>query len=132
MVVAFEAGQHDDMLSINRAIAAITNCMRSIGSVLPEHVENKHDSLLIEYSENLPKVSRLIKRHAITEDDEFKMLPNYLNFQPVKEGEIVAYDQKGPIVINQDCRILMPLYQNQGEEGFYLIKESNENNGGTN
>lgn len=127
--LTFESGQHDDLLSINRAIAGITNCMRSIGSVIPEHVENKHDSLLIEYSENLPKVSRLLKRHAITVEDQFKMLPDYLNFQPVNKGEVVAYDQKGPIVVNQDCRILMPLYQNQGEEGFYLIKETNENNG---
>jgi len=36
--LCFESGQHDDPLSVNRAIAAITNCMRAIGSVRKEDV----------------------------------------------------------------------------------------------
>ncbi|MFQ5447755.1 MAG: succinylglutamate desuccinylase/aspartoacylase family protein, partial [Saprospiraceae bacterium] len=39
VAVAFEGGQHDDRLSVNRCMAAIINCMRSIGAVRPEDVE---------------------------------------------------------------------------------------------
>ena len=121
--VTFESGQHDENLSINRAIAAITNCMRTIGSVSPEHVENQHDTLLIEHSRNLPKVSELISKHSIIEGDNFTMNPNYKNFQKIQSGEIIAKDKKGPIEAPEDALLLMPLYQSQGEDGFFLIKK---------
>ena len=120
--VCFESGQHDEQLSINRAIAAITNCMRTIGCVQAEDVENQHDKLLMEFSEGLPKVSQLIMTHPIKERDEFVMQPGYKNFQRVKKGEVVADDKKGPIQIVQDGLLLMPLYQKQGDDGFVLIE----------
>lgn len=123
VAVTFESGQHDEPLSINRAIAAITNCMRIIGSVREEDVENRHNQLLIEFCRNLPKVAELIERHDITEEDEFIMRPDYNNFQRLKAGEIIADDKNGPISVDKDCLLLMPLYQKQGEEGFFLIKE---------
>lgn len=123
--VTFESGQHNEPLSTNRAIAAITNCMRIIGSIKKEDVENRHDNLLIEYSKNLPKVSELLRRHDITPEDEFMMRPNFSNFQRLKKGEIIADDRNGPIAVKEDCLLLMPLYQKQGEEGFFLIKETN-------
>ena len=121
--VAFEAGQHYDRLSVNRCIASIINCMRSVGSVSPEDVENRHDSLLQEYSKDLPKIAELIKVHSIGSLDEFEMLPGYKNFQPVQQGEHLANDRHGPISAPEDGLILMPLYQQQGSDGFFLIKE---------
>lgn len=121
--VTFESGQHNETLSINRAIAAITNCMRTIGSVSPEHVENQHDKLLIEHSKNLPKVSELISKHHINDGDNFNMHPNYKNFQRIRSGEVIAEDKKGPIEAPEDALLLMPLYQSQGEDGFFLIKK---------
>jgi len=121
--VTFESGQHNEQLSINRAVAAITNCMRTIGSVSPEHVENQHDKLLIEHSKDLPKVSQLISKHHINEGDNFKMLPDYKNFQRIKEGQVIANDINGEILSPDDALILMPLYQKQGEDGFFLIKK---------
>ncbi len=120
--VTFESGQHDEVLSVNRAIAAITNCMRSIGMVQAEHVENRHDSILIEYSKDLPKVTKMLSRHGVTDEDEFRMLNGYENFQPVKKGELLAEDKKGKIYAPDDALILMPLYQEQGEDGFFLIQ----------
>ncbi|HHH50074.1 MAG TPA: succinylglutamate desuccinylase, partial [Saprospiraceae bacterium] len=80
VAVSFESGQHLEQLSVNRAIAAITNCMRTIGCVKAEHVENQHDSLLIEYSKGLPKIAEIIYCHSIQPEDEFKMAPDYSNF----------------------------------------------------
>lgn len=123
VAVVFEAGQHDEPLSTNRAIAAITNCMRTIGSVKKDDVENRHDDLLITYSKNLPKVAELLKVHQIKPGDDFKMVPNYKNFQPIKKGDILATDKNGVIKSDIDGMVLMPLYQKQGEDGFFLIKE---------
>ena len=121
--VTFESGQHNERLSVNRAIAAITNCMRTIGSVSPEHVENQHDKLLIEHSRDLPKVSQLVSKHHINEGDDFSMHPNYKNFQKVKSGEVLASDKNGPIEAPEDGLLLMPLYQSQGEDGFFVIQK---------
>ncbi len=121
--VTFESGQHNEQLSINRAVAAITNCMRTIGSVSPKHVENQHDKLLIEHSKDLPKVSQLISKHHINEGDNFKMLPDFNNFQRIKEGQLLANDKNGEILSPDDALILMPLYQKQGEDGFFLIQK---------
>ena len=121
--VTFESGQHDEDLSVNRAIAAITNCMRSIGMVQAEHVENRHDSILIEYSRDLPKVTRMITRYGVTDDDEFRMQNGYENFQHVNKGDLLAEDRNGKIYASHDALILMPLYQEQGEDGFFLIEK---------
>ncbi len=122
--VTFESGQHLDPFSPKRAIAAIINCMRTIGCVDSEHVENKHDELLIEYSKDLPRCSELIYRHHIHEGDDFAMEANYKNFQVIKKGELLAHDRHGPIYSKFDGRILMPLYQKQGEDGFFIVKET--------
>lgn len=50
------------------------------------------------------------------------MLPGYENFQLVKKGEVIAEDSNGPIVVKEDGLLLMPLYQNKGEDGFFIIK----------
>ncbi|MEE9439185.1 MAG: succinylglutamate desuccinylase/aspartoacylase family protein [Saprospiraceae bacterium] len=120
--VTFESGQHNEQLSINRAIAAVINCMRTIGSVSAKHVENQHDYLLIEYSKDLPHVSRLISKHTIQKGEKFVMNPGYKNFQEVKKEESIATTDGVPLLTPENGRILMPLYQKQGEDGYFLIK----------
>lgn len=122
VAVTFESGQHEEPLSVNRALAATINCMRTSGLVMAEDVENRHDKLLLEYCSGLPKVAEFIMRHTIQPEDQFEMRPGYKNFQTVREGEILAYDRNGPIRAITDGRILMPLYQEQGDDGFFLIR----------
>lgn len=126
VAVTFESGQHDEALSIKRAIAAITNCLRSIGCVSADVVENKHDSILIEYSKGLPKIADLLYCHSIAPSDDFKMKEGYKNFHHVKKDEVLAFDKNGEIRSKNDGRILMPLYQKQGEDGFFIIKTIEE------
>jgi len=97
VAVTFESGQHNEPLSINRAIAALTNCMRTIGCVEAAHIENRHDKILIEFSNGLPKIAELITIHSIQPNDDFEMVPNYKNFQTVKKGETLARDRHGEI-----------------------------------
>jgi len=122
--VTFESGQHLDAFSPKRAIAAIINCMRTIECVDGAHVENRHDELLISYSKNLPRCSELVHRHHINDGDNFVMKPNYKNFQEIQKGEQLATDKDGPILSPFTGRILMPLYQKQGEDGFFIVEET--------
>jgi succinylglutamate desuccinylase len=123
IALSFEAGQHNDPLSENRTIAWLVNALRATDCVQHEDVETKHEEILRGYSDKLPKVVQLIDSHKITDSDNFKMLPNYQNFQRVKKGETLAIDKNGDIKAPEDCLILMPLYQAQGNDGFFLVKE---------
>lgn len=121
--VTFESGQHDEQLSINRAIAAIVNCLKICDLVEEQHIENQHDKILIDYSENLPTTVDLIHSYSIQENENFVMRPLYKNFQSVSKGEILADNDDGPIICEYDSLILMPLYQKQGDDGYFLVKE---------
>jgi succinylglutamate desuccinylase len=122
--ITFESGQHDEPLSINRAIAGIINCMRTIGCVREEDVENRHDSLLIEHGNGLPKVTHLVHCHDIVPEDKFVMKPGFKNFDSVIKGMHIADDIDGPIYAEFDGLLLMPLYQDQGDEGYFIIEPS--------
>ncbi len=120
--VTFEAGQHDDPSSINRCIAAIITLLRSIGSVSQKDVENIHDNVLINYAQGLPSISTLLYKHIIKDGDDFQMKPGFKNFEKISKNQLLATDVNGDIRANADGMILMPLYQTQGSEGFYVIK----------
>jgi succinylglutamate desuccinylase len=119
---AFEAGQHGDPLSVNRTISAVINCMRSIGNVRPEDVETRHDELLRRYARALPTVAELVYSHRIAPGDAFVMQPGYRNFQAVEAGEWLATDRNGPVRAPAAGLVLMPLYQPQGCDGFFLVR----------
>ncbi len=121
--MAFEAGQHDDPISVNRSIAAVTNCLIAIGAVNRDAVKNQNDQILKEYSRGLPRIAELVYHHVIQPNDDFTMAPGYHNFQRVTKGELLATDRHGPILAPLDAHILMPHYQKQGNDGFFLIKE---------
>ena len=121
--LTFESGQHEEKLSVNRAISVIINCLKEIGSIDAHHVENFHEEILIKYSKSLPKLTALLTRHGIEPADHFEMKPGYVNFQSVHKGEVIAKDINGPIKVEEDGLLLMPLYQKKGEDGFFIVKE---------
>lgn len=118
---AFEAGQHDDPYSVSCAIAAIVNCLKAAGCIRQEDVDSRHDDMLKRYSAPLPKVTRLRHVHYIRPGDAFNMRPGYVNFQPIQKGEHLADDITGPVLAPEDGMILMPLYQPQGTDGFFVV-----------
>ncbi len=120
--IVFEAGQHDDPLSVNRSIAAVVNCMREAGNVESKHIVNRHNALLVDYSRGLPRVARFVDSHLIKPGDQFAMVAGYKNFQEIEKGEVLATDINGPIVASHKGMILMPHYQPQGEDGFFIIR----------
>ena len=107
---------------MNRSVAAIVNCMRSIGAVDPEDVDHRHDGLLISQSAGLPPLTRLVYHYRIKEGENFRMKQGYQNFQAIQKGEELAFNQEGSILSPCNGMILMPKYQSQGEDGFFIIQ----------
>lgn len=123
--VCFEAGQHEDEDSYKHAVSAIIQCYKAIGGFYAKDIESKHDQLLEERSEGLPLEADLVYVHDVEPADGFKMTEEkvYHNFEPIQKGEILAYDRTGPIPSPYEGLILMPLYQPQGSDGFFIVQE---------
>lgn len=120
--VSFESGQHDDPLSVNRAIAAMLNYLQIIGCIPEGSIENRYDELLRRYSEGLPKVANLVEVRRIQPNEAFRMQPGYHNFKSISKGELLAYSNGQAITAVADGLILMPLYQPQGSDGFFIVQ----------
>jgi succinylglutamate desuccinylase len=121
--IAFESGQHNNPMSVKYAISGIINCLRAVGCVQPVDVEKRHKNRLKERCANFPKIIKIIYKHEIQPEDRFKMNPGYVNFQKISKGESLATDAKGNVLSPYDGFILMPMYQQQGQEGFFLVEE---------
>lgn len=126
--ICFEAGQHDSPNSIEHAVSAIIQCFTAAGGFFKEDIEMKHQMLLTQDSQGLPKEAQLIYCHHIEIGDHFRMREDkiYRNFDFVTKGEVLASDRYGSVRALCDGRILMPLYQKQGNDGFFIIKDINQ------
>jgi succinylglutamate desuccinylase len=121
VTLGFEAGQHTDKTAVDNQEALIRLALAHTGILSPDDFDYKSDErVLREAAAGKPAIIEIRHRHAITPEDGFKMEPGYKNFQPVKKGEILAYDKNGAIRAKETGLILMPLYQNQGTDGFFL------------
>ena len=50
------------------------------------------------------------------------MVEGYVNFQRVKQGQMLAASAHGDVRARFPGLILMPLYQSQGDDGFFLVR----------
>lgn len=121
--VAYEAGQHEEALSVSRSLSAVFDTLRYAGCIADFGLRSPQEMVLQKSFAELPRVTRLIDAHHIMPGDMFQMRPGYVNFQPVKAGEHLADDIRGPVLASQTSLILMPLYQPQGSDGYFLVKE---------
>jgi hypothetical protein len=50
------------------------------------------------------------------------MKPGFVNFQKVPAGEVVARTRAGPVAMPLRGRLFLPLYQEQGDDGFFVVR----------
>lgn len=126
IALSFESGRHEDPASIYRAIAGIINSMRSLGCIRESDVESRHNELLQAQSAGHPRVTHLVYRHPVAQEDQFVMEPGWHNFQRVKEGDLLAQSNGIPLYAPDDSFVLMPLYQRKGSDGYFLVRADEE------
>lgn len=110
--LAFEAGQHTDPRSVDKHIDFIMEALHHTGILPSQKYLNGKEG--VEYD--------IVYRHGITAEDEFIMNPGYNNFAPIHRGQILAHDRHGEIRAPKDGLLFMPLYQNEGSDGFFIIR----------
>ena len=125
VALTVETGQHEEEAAIDRAEAAVWIAVVA-ARLLPERlVPEASDArkLLRRSSSHLPRALEMRYKHDIADGDGFVMAPGYSNFDEVREGQVIARDGDGGVAVRESGRILMPLYQVQGEDGFFLVRE---------
>ena len=122
VALGFEAGQNEDPHSVERHEALLWIALVAAGILASRDVADlqRHRALLTRARCGLPQFVRIESRHAITPADEFRMEPDFTNIQRIRADQLLAHDRNGEVRAPRTGILLMPLYQSQGEDGFFL------------
>jgi hypothetical protein len=122
--LAFEGGRHDDPTSIDRCEAAVWIALDATG-LLPRDLRARAEAarrLLRTSRGETPQLVEVLYRHRIAEGDRFRMRPGFASFDRVERGQPLASDRDGVVAAPVGGRLLMPLYQPLGDDGFFVAR----------
>ena len=124
VTLGFEGGQHDSPEAIRNHEALLWLALVNSGILAAEDAPD-----LEKYRETFAASSgsKLIlevrHREAIKPEDDFEMNAGFENFDAIKHGQTLAKNKSGVVCARESGLILMPLYQKQGEDGFFIGRE---------
>lgn len=120
----FEGGQHDDPRTIDHDEAAVWIALVTAGCLsakdVPDFAERRRR--LAAAAKEIPHVVEIIYREPVGAEDGFVMRPGFVNFQPIRKGEPLAATRNGDVTSTWNALLLMPLYQPQGDDGFFVVR----------
>ena len=124
----FEAGQHTNKESVENHEGMIWLALKEACGLDLEKISCYPECVTRFAEKNAPdqKTFEIIYRHEIAKNDSFKMEPGFKNFQEIKKGELLAMSNGEKIQSEWNARIFMPLYQSQGNDGFFVIQDVNK------
>jgi succinylglutamate desuccinylase len=129
VALCLEGGQNELHSTYENHVAAVWLTLVEAGVLaeadVPELAAQR--ARLANSARNLPAVVELRYRYGIAPGAEFEMRAGYQNFQPVRKGEVLAEVELdgGTRAVPSPLagRLLMPRYQSQGDDGFFLGRE---------
>jgi len=122
--LGFESGQHQEREAIENSISFLWLSLVFSGFLEKKSVPDfkHHSERLRTRANNHTEFYEVVHRHAIGGGNMFRMEPGFQSFEKVPQGTILAYEGEKAIIAKKDTIVFMPLYQEQGEEGFFLIR----------
>lgn len=124
VTLGFEGGQHLSAQTVKNHEAltwlAILNAGIIDAADLPD-LRQQHSQLTTGHIGS--RIFEVRYRHAISNDESFTMFPGFNNFDSIGKGQVLAEDNNGPIEAVESGVILMPLYQELGDDGFFIGRE---------
>lgn len=120
----FEGGQHESRISKLNHEGMIWLALQEACDLNLKDLKNYPDAAkMLEDKRKNRKTFEIEYRYGLEDGDDFKMEPNFSNFQKIKKGELLAHHNGEPVYSDWDDYIFMPLYQSQGNDGFFIVKE---------
>lgn len=121
----FEAGQHEDKDAVDNHEGMIWLALREACGLDLERLRNYPECVDVFAKRNSPdqKTFEILERFGLEDGDRFQMEAGFENFDPVKKGQVIAKHNGVSVCAEHDAFIFMPLYQAQGDDGFFLVRE---------
>lgn len=124
ITLGFEGGQHESPKTAENHEALIWLALVNAGILDKSRVpdfEQQKEILKVASGEN--RIVEVRHREGVASEDKFVMNPGFENFDEIRKGQLLAKNKSGEIKANESGLILMPLYQKQGEDGFFIGRE---------
>jgi predicted deacylase len=124
--IGFEAGQHNDPVSVDNHYSLLMLVLAKAGLISARDIKDydvNHSWLDSQTDKELKTFFEVRYRKSVHEGEGFKMEPGYHNFQPIVNREVLAHNDGGKIRAREKGRIFMPLYQSQGDDGFFIVRK---------
>ena len=122
VVLAVEGGPRGRSSSIANLEAVLWHVLAATGIVGDGDLET-HRARLERARGDLPAVIRVHHRQAADRNGGFCLEPDFANIQRVKAGQLLARYAGGEFRAPADGYMLLPNYQEQGDDGFFLGAE---------
>ena len=128
VTIGVEGGRHDDPVSMDYHEHVLWIALVEAGCLDPEDVPDYRTRrmALTKARGDLARFFEVRSRKAVVCGDGFVMRPGFENFQPVAQGQPLADDAGGEVLAPESGRIFLPLYQEQGEDGFFIVRPIRE------
>ncbi|MEQ8360231.1 MAG: succinylglutamate desuccinylase/aspartoacylase family protein [Cytophagales bacterium] len=123
--VLFEAGQHNEKETIDYHESFIWYMLYKLGCIQRNAVKSlqKHRDILKNASKGKEGFYEVTFRYPVEIGDQFEMYPGFQSFQPIENNQKIAKNNRGDIFAPHKDIMFMPLYQNKGQDGYFLIRK---------
>jgi len=118
--IGFEAGQHDDEKSTWHCEAFVWLIMENLGLVDKSEFPYAEFKRLLNIEKGFYEI---IYRYALEDASDFEMNSGFQNFTPITTQQLLAHHNFNAVKSPFNGLIFMPLYQKQGEDGFFIVRK---------
>tara|TARA_R110002020_G_scaffold184120_1_gene380951 strand:- start:39692 stop:40591 length:900 start_codon:yes stop_codon:yes gene_type:complete len=120
----FEGGQHKSGEAVRNHEGMIWKALENAcGLDLDQLKVYPNAAKVFSTGTDQPKTFEILYRHAIEDGDVFRMEKGYGNFRPIVTNELLAIHNGEEVRSKWDAFVFMPLYQAQGNDGFFVVRE---------
>lgn len=122
----FQGGREGDENTLQHHLGLIWKVLKVKGGLDTSEIReselsiSKLDSFASKTGD--PEFLEIPYTYEIEKGIDFAMKPGYVNFQTIRNKEVVAVADGQDVRVPFGGQIFMPLYQKQGEEGFYMVR----------
>jgi succinylglutamate desuccinylase len=122
--IGVEGGAHGSEASVDAHEDAVWLILDDLGIIPADrHADiRRRRTRLGQETRGLPRVVDVRYRHEISPSDGFAMKPGYRNFAPIRALQALGTDRNGPVLAPLRGRVFLPLYQKQGDDGFFVVR----------
>lgn len=116
VAVAYEASSHRSVHAVSRQKAMVQQVLEVTGVAEPAEAGG--------LDSEMQGLFGLVHREDISALTGFEMRPGFANFDRLSAGQHVADHAGGRILAPCAGYIFMPLYQSEGDDGFFIVNEA--------